>query len=77
MPITFIGLKTATGYCDSYSGTESETGTVMKLAMRQFIVPTVQNSTSYTLSLTGNSIFSGTTRIIGTGYPGSDLDTTS
>lgn len=73
LPMTFLGLKTQTGYCDSYSGTASETGTVLRLALRQFITPTVQNTTGYTLSLTGNAIYSGTTRIIGTGYPGNAL----
>ncbi|HBB27313.1 TPA: hypothetical protein DCZ36_02340 [Candidatus Gracilibacteria bacterium] len=70
LPITFLGLRTLTGYCDSYSGTASETGAVMKLAIRQFTVPTIQNTTNYTLSFTGNAVFSGTTRIIGTLYPG-------
>lgn len=42
----------------------------MKLAIRQFTVPTIQNTTNYTLSFTGNAVFSGTTRIIGTLYPG-------
>ncbi len=73
LPITFLGLHTQTGYCDSYSGTASETGTVFKLALRQFVIPAVQNPTSYALSLTGNAVFSGTIRIIGTGYPGNTL----
>lgn len=67
LPITFLGLRTQTGYCDSYSGTASETGTIMRLALRQFIVPMIQNTAAgYTLSLTGNTVFSGNTRIIGT-----------
>ena len=72
-PITFLGLRTQTGYCDSYSGTASETGTILKLSLRQFTIPTVQNPTSYTLSLTGNAVYSGVNRIIGTGYPGNIL----
>lgn len=66
LPITFLGLRTQTGFCDSYSGTATETGTIFKLTLRQFIIPTVQNPTSYTLSLTGNAVFSGSNRIIGT-----------
>lgn len=82
LPITFLGLQTQTGYCDSYSGTASETGTIMKLVVRQLTVPIAQNTANgYTLSYTGNTIFSWTTstgtRIIGTGYPGNILDTTS
>ncbi|MDD5377348.1 MAG: prepilin-type N-terminal cleavage/methylation domain-containing protein [Candidatus Gracilibacteria bacterium] len=73
-PITFLGLRTQTGYCDSYSGTASETGTVLRLVLRQFSVPIEQNNApGYTLSSSGNSIFSGATRIIGTGYPGNAL----
>ncbi|PJC56623.1 hypothetical protein CO024_02100, partial [Candidatus Gracilibacteria bacterium CG_4_9_14_0_2_um_filter_38_7] len=78
LPITFLGLKTETGYCDSYEGTADATGTILKLAIRQFAVPTEQsNVPGYTLSSTGNSISFGTNRIIGTGYPGNSLDTTS
>ena len=66
-------MKTETGFCDSYTGAASETGTVQKLVLREFIVPQIQNTTSYTLSLTGNSIFSGSSRIVGTGYPGNIL----
>jgi len=78
LPITFLGLQTQTGYCDSYRETADATGTVLKLAIRQFAVPTEQNNDpTYTLSSTGNSVFSGETRIIGTGYPGNSLDTTS
>jgi prepilin-type N-terminal cleavage/methylation domain-containing protein len=73
LPITFLGLRTQTGHCDSYSGTASETGTVFRLALRQFVIPAIQNPTSYTLSLTGNTVFSGVNRIIGTGYPGNAL----
>lgn len=77
LPITFLGLQTQTGYCDSYSGTTTDTETILRLALRQFTMPIVQNTTTYTLSLTENSIFSGTTatgtRIIGTGYPGNTL----
>lgn len=77
LPIAFFGLSTAKGYCDDYGETASETGTVMKLAIRQFVTPAVQNNTSYILSFTGNSVFSGTNRIVGTGYPGNDLDESS
>ncbi|MDD2891410.1 MAG: prepilin-type N-terminal cleavage/methylation domain-containing protein [Candidatus Gracilibacteria bacterium] len=78
LPITFLGLRTETGYCDSYSGTADAPETVLKLAIRQFAVPTEQNNVpGYTLSSTGNSISFGTNRIIGTGYPGNDLDTNS
>lgn len=73
LPITFLGLRTQTGYCDSYSGTASETGTILKLSLRQFVSPTIQNPTTYTLSLTGNTIYSGATRIVGTGYLGNTL----
>lgn len=78
LPITFLGLRTQTGYCDNYSGTASETGTIMRLALRQFTAPTIQDSVGiYTLSFTGNVVFSGTTstgtRIIGTLYPGNIL----
>lgn len=45
----------------------------MKLALQQFIVPVVQNTTSYTLSFTGNTVFSGAARMIGTGFPGDIL----
>lgn len=82
LPITFVGLATQTGYCDVFSGTASETGTVMKLAVRQFILPAEQNSaTGYTVSALGNAVFSGTTEtgtvVIGAGYPGNVLDTAS
>lgn len=82
LPITFVGLVTQTGFCDAFSGTASETGTVMKLSLRQFIVPTEQNNApGYTLFPSGNAVFSGTTAtgviIIGTGGPGNTLDTTS
>lgn len=78
LPITFLGLRTQTGYCDSYSGTASETGTVLHLAIRQFAVPSIQDTaSSYALSFSGHSMFSGATRILGTGYPGNALDTTS
>jgi prepilin-type N-terminal cleavage/methylation domain-containing protein len=77
LTVTFLGLKTQTGYCDSYSGSASETGTVMLLSLRQFATPSVQNTIPYTISSSENSIFSGTIRVIGTGYPGNDLDTTS
>lgn len=51
LPITFLGIKTQTGYCDSYSGTASETGTVLRLVLRQFAVPVEQNGTpGYVLS---------------------------
>lgn len=82
LPVTFVGFKTQTGYCDAFSGTESETGTVMKLAVRQFILPVEQNNApGYTVSASGNAVFSGTTAtgvmIIGMGHPGNILDTTS
>jgi len=51
LPVTFLGLKTQTGYCDSSSETASETGTAMRLVLRQFAVPTVENAApDYTLS---------------------------
>lgn len=74
LPITFLGLKTATGHCDSFSWSASATGTIMKIAIRQFTVPKEQNDTVYTLSSTGHGVFSWTIRIIGTGYPGNSLD---
>lgn len=73
LPITFLGLTTETGYCDSSSGTASETGTVMKLALRQFVVPSFQNIPPYTLSASGNNVYSGSTIIIGNTYPGDTL----
>ncbi len=73
LPITFLGLRTQTGYCDSYSGMGSETGTIMRLSVRQFTVPKLTNSTTYTISSSGNSVYSGATRIIGTSYPGNTL----
>lgn len=74
LPVTFLGLKTQTGYCDSSSGTASETGAIMRLVLRQFATPTTGNNTpGYTLSSSGNAVFSGATRIIGTGYPGNVL----
>ncbi|MBP8017116.1 prepilin-type N-terminal cleavage/methylation domain-containing protein, partial [Candidatus Gracilibacteria bacterium] len=80
LPITFIGLKTFTGYCDVFSGTENATGTVQKLFIKEFILPDfIQNQANigginYTLSHTGNIIYSGSEIIIGTGYPGDNLD---
>ena len=58
LPATFVGIKTETGYCDSFSGSATESGTVQKLVVRQFVVPTVQNNSSYTLSSSGNVILS-------------------
>ncbi len=73
LPITFLGLTTATGYCDSSSGTASETGTVMKLALRQLVLPSFQNSPPYTLSNSGNIVYFGNVAIIGNTYPGDTL----
>lgn len=73
LPITFLGLTTATGYCDSSSGTATETGTVMKLVLRQFVVPSFQNSPPYTLSASGNAVYSGGVIIVGSTYPGDTL----
>ena len=75
-PVAYIGLVTATGYCDDYSGSASETGTVQKLVIRKITVPSVQNTGSYTVSLTGSCIYSGDTCIIGTSYPGDTLGNT-
>lgn len=73
LPTTFLGLRTQTGYCDSYSGMGSETGTIMRLSVRQFTVPKLTNTTSYTISSRENSVYSGSLRIIGTSYPGNSL----
>lgn len=77
LPITFLGLKTATGYCDSFSGSASETGTVMKLTAKSFAVPTSSDTPPYTLSSNGHAVFSGGIRIVGTGYPGNALELSS
>jgi hypothetical protein len=46
----------------------------MHLVLKQFTVPVVQSTVGvYSLSLTGNTVFSGTTQIIGTLYPGNTL----
>lgn len=73
LPITFLGLTTETGYCDTSSGTASETGTVMKLALRQFALPALENSPPYTLSGMSNAVYSGGVMIIGNTYPGATL----
>jgi prepilin-type N-terminal cleavage/methylation domain-containing protein len=77
-PITFFGLKTQTGYCDSYSGAESETGAITRLSLRQFSVPKIENNApGYILSNTGNSVYSGSTLIVWTQFRGSDLNINS
>lgn len=73
LPITFLGLTTETGYCDSLSGTATATGTVLKLALRQFVLPSLGNSPPYTLSATGNMVYSGSDIIIGNISPWDEL----
>lgn len=73
--IAFIGLKTATGYCDALSSTTDDPGIVQKLAIRTFSTQKLQNVPPYTINLPENAIYSGSVRIIGTGYPGNTLST--
>ncbi len=80
LPITFIGLKTFTGYCDVFSWTENATWTVQKLFIKEFILPDfIQNQANiwwinYTLSHTWNIIYSWSEIIIWTWYPWDNLD---
>lgn len=72
-----MGLKTATGYCDSFSGSASETGTIMKLVVKAFAVPPSPDISPYILSSNGHTVFSGSVPIVGTGYPGDTPEASS
>ena len=45
----------------------------MRLALRQFAAPTLQQSNPYAIHAGENSIYSGAVRIVGTQYPGNTL----
>lgn len=79
LPYIFLGLKYATGACDSFSGSQNASGTGYKLIVREYIPTTLSHLVSawYSLSHTGNILYSGSTVIVGTGHPGNSLGLTA
>jgi prepilin-type N-terminal cleavage/methylation domain-containing protein len=71
---TLLSSESFTGLCDSFSGTANASGTGMRLSIKKFI-PASTHTTwwPYTLSQSGNMIYSGGVWVIGTGHPGDTL----
>ncbi|MDD2565930.1 MAG: prepilin-type N-terminal cleavage/methylation domain-containing protein [Candidatus Gracilibacteria bacterium] len=76
LPITFIGIKTFTGFCDSFSGSASATGTINRLVIKEMLSENNSHSgtTNYYINRDKNSIYtSGSILAVGTGLKGNSL----
>jgi len=81
LPITFVWIKSFTGYCDAFSGITDDSWEVNKLVIKQIAYPTNLFEPSnwwYTIDFTGNTISDSSNNIIiWTWYPWNTLNTTS
>ncbi|EKD66836.1 MAG: hypothetical protein ACD_49C00009G0061 [uncultured bacterium (gcode 4)] len=78
LPLTFVWIKSFTGYCDAFSGTTDDNWEVNKLVIKQIAYPTNFTDSSYTIDFTWNTIVTSTWLIIiWTWYPWNTLNTTS
>jgi hypothetical protein len=70
VPFALLSTESFTGLCDSYSGSENASGSGIRLVLKTYLSPSSHTgSLWFTLSQTGNIVFSGGTRIIGTWSP--------
>lgn len=76
LPITFVWIKTFTGYCDAFSGITDDSWEVFKLTIKQIAYPTNFMAWWYTIDFTWNTI-SNWVSVIWTWYPWNILNTTS
>lgn len=78
LPITFVWIKTFTGYCDALSGVTDDSWVVNKLVIKQIGYPTNFITWWYTMDFTWNTISDWSNNIIiWTWYPWNSLNTTS
>lgn len=77
LPITFVWIKSFTGYCDSFTWITDDSWVVNKLVIKQIAYPTDFTNWWYNIDFTGNTISNWTITIIWTWYPWNILNTTS
>lgn len=73
-PLTFIWIKSFTGYCDSYTWTSDDPWIVNKLIIKNIAYPTKLTDSPYELKIKENKIYNGLIQIIWTWLTWNNLD---